>query len=150
MTKFHTHYDNLRVARNAPPKAIRAAYKRLSQRFHPDKNPGDADAARIMAIINTSYQVLSDPDKRREHDEWIAGMEAANLASRQTSEASYSTIQHSAQSASDMALLEILLPIFNPIKGIVIWTIFYIIGIGVITGAIWLIGSAVDLLRGKS
>lgn len=150
MTKLHTHYDNLKVARNAPLKAIRAAYKKLSQKFHPDKNPGNAEAARIMAIINTSYTVLADPDKRREHDEWIAGMEAANSANRQTSQSSYSTTQYSAHSASNMALLEILLPIFNPIKGIVIWTFFYVIGIGVLTGAIWLIGSAVDLFRGKS
>ncbi|MCS6804710.1 MAG: DnaJ domain-containing protein, partial [Blastocatellia bacterium] len=41
MPKLHTHYDNLKVARNAPPEVIRAAYKTLSQRFHPDRNPGD-------------------------------------------------------------------------------------------------------------
>jgi DnaJ domain len=68
MTQIHTHYDNLKVARNAPPQVIRAAYRTLAQHFHPDRNPGNAEAARIMAIINTSYDVLSDPAKRREHD----------------------------------------------------------------------------------
>ncbi|MCO6428840.1 J domain-containing protein [Nitrosomonas communis] len=150
MTKLHTHYDNLKVARNAPPKVIRAAYKRLSQKFHPDKNPGNIEAAQIMTIINASYKVLSDPDKRREHDEWIAGMETASSANRQTSRSSYSTTQYSAHSVNNMALLEILLPIFNPIKGIVVWTFFYVISIGVLTGIIWLIGSAVDHFRGKS
>lgn len=72
MAQVYTHYDNLKVARNAPPEVIRAAYKTLSQKFHPDRNPGNADAARIMAIINTSYEVLSDPDKRQEHDQWVA------------------------------------------------------------------------------
>ncbi len=71
MGNLHTHYDNLKVARNAPIEVIRAAYKILSQKFHPDLNPGNAEAARIMAIINTSYEVLSDPVKRREHDLWI-------------------------------------------------------------------------------
>ncbi len=75
MAKIHTHYDNLKVARLAPQEVIRAAYKALSQKYHPDKNPGDDKAARIMAIINTAYGTLSDPVRRREHDEWIAAEE---------------------------------------------------------------------------
>ena len=75
MAKIHTHYDNLKVARLAPPEVIRAAYKALSQKYHPDKNPGDETAARIMAIVNTAYGILSDPVRRKEHDEWIAAEE---------------------------------------------------------------------------
>lgn len=77
MAQLYTHYDNLKVARNAPPEVIRAAYKTLSQKYHPDRNLGNSDAARIMTIINTSYEVLSDPDKRREHDQWVAIQELA-------------------------------------------------------------------------
>jgi hypothetical protein len=75
MAKIHTHYDNLKVARGAPQEVIRAAYKALSQKYHPDKNPGDEKAARIMAIVNTAYNALSDPVRRKEHDEWIAAEE---------------------------------------------------------------------------
>ncbi|GAB3469370.1 J domain-containing protein [Massilia terrae] len=75
MAKIHTHYDNLKVARQAPQEVIRAAYKALSQKYHPDKNPGDEKAARIMAIVNTAYNTLSDPVRRKEHDEWIAAEE---------------------------------------------------------------------------
>lgn len=75
MAKIHTHYDNLKVARMAPQEVIRAAYKALSQKYHPDKNPGDEKAARIMAIVNTAYGILSDPMRRKEHDEWIAAEE---------------------------------------------------------------------------
>jgi hypothetical protein len=75
MAKIHTHYDNLKVARQAPQEVIRAAYKALSQKYHPDKNPGDEKAARIMAIVNTAYNTLSDPVRRREHDEWISAEE---------------------------------------------------------------------------
>lgn len=75
MAKIHTHYDNLKVARLAPQEVIRAAYKALSQKYHPDKNPGDEKAARIMAILNTAYGVLGEPARRREHDEWIAAEE---------------------------------------------------------------------------
>jgi hypothetical protein len=69
--KIHTHYDNLKVARNAPVEVIRAAYKTLSQKYHPDRHGGSADATRVMTLLNTSYEVLSDPVKRQEHDAWI-------------------------------------------------------------------------------
>lgn len=75
MAKIHTHYDNLKVSRKAPPEVIRAAYKALGQKYHPDKNPGDDKAARIMAILNSAYGTLADPVRRREHDEWIAAEE---------------------------------------------------------------------------
>src|ERR1700712_2610570 len=75
MGKIHTHYDNLKVSRMAPPEVIRAAYKALSQKYHPDKNPGDEKAARIMAILNSAYGTLSDIQRRKEHDEWIAAEE---------------------------------------------------------------------------
>jgi DnaJ domain len=68
--RLHTHYDNLKVARDAPPEVIRAAYRTLAQKYHPDYNP-NPDAVRIMKIINESYAILSDPDKRKEHDLWI-------------------------------------------------------------------------------
>lgn len=75
MAKIHTHYDNLKVSRHAPQEVIRAAYKALSQKYHPDKNPDDERAARIMAIVNTAYNALSDPVRRKEHDDWIASEE---------------------------------------------------------------------------
>jgi curved DNA-binding protein CbpA len=74
--KVRTHYDNLKVARDAPPEVIRAAYKSLSQKYHPDRNSGDPNASKTMAIINAAYRVLSDPDLRKKHDEWIRKIEA--------------------------------------------------------------------------
>ncbi|MGZ8946312.1 MAG: J domain-containing protein [Methylococcaceae bacterium] len=72
MAKFRTHYDNLNVSRNAPVGVVRAAYKALCQNYHPDKFAGGPDEAlRIMKIINGAYAVLSDTDKRAEHDQWI-------------------------------------------------------------------------------
>jgi curved DNA-binding protein CbpA len=80
MQKPRTHYDNLKVPRNATPKAIRAAYKRLALLYHPDKNPNSQDANRIMQIINASYAVLSDSLRRAEHDQWIARIDAVAAA----------------------------------------------------------------------
>ncbi|WP_414691146.1 J domain-containing protein [Noviherbaspirillum sp.] len=83
MARVHTHYDNLKVARDAPPEVIRAAYKTLSQKHHPDRNGNSANAMRIIQIINVAYEVLSDPVKRREHDEWITRMEADDASARE-------------------------------------------------------------------
>lgn len=64
---MHTHYDNLRVTRNATPGVIKAAYRALCQEYHPDRN-SSPDATRIMAIINDAYTVLSDPAARARYD----------------------------------------------------------------------------------
>jgi len=79
---MRTHYDNLKVDKNAPPEVIRAAYTSLSKKYHPDSNPS-SDAERIMRIINDAYDVLSDPDKRREHDRWIEQQEIEESADQQ-------------------------------------------------------------------
>ncbi|RFP23047.1 TonB family protein [Duganella sp. BJB488] len=68
MTKFHSHYESLNVTRDAPPEVIRAAYRSLSQKHHPDKNSGNAEAARMMARLNAAYSVLSDADQRELYD----------------------------------------------------------------------------------
>lgn len=72
--KIRTHYDNLKVPRDASAEEIRAQYRRLSKKYHPDLNDSP-DAARIMSIINKAYEVLSDPAKRAEHDRWIGDQE---------------------------------------------------------------------------
>ena len=77
MPRIHTHYDNLKVTRNAPPEVIRAAYKTLCQKFHPDRNPDNESAKRTFLLIRTAYETLSDPEKRKLHDAWIASMESA-------------------------------------------------------------------------
>jgi curved DNA-binding protein CbpA len=77
MPKIHTHYDNLKVSRNAPNSVIRAAYKALIQQYHPDKFEGSEDEAlRITKLIKESYEVLIDPIKRGEHNRWIDEQEA--------------------------------------------------------------------------
>lgn len=69
-----TLYDRLAVSRDAPPEVIRAAYRALSQRHHPDRNPGDASAASAMQAINEAYAVLADPLQRRAYDATLAAM----------------------------------------------------------------------------
>lgn len=79
MKKVHTHYDNLKVTRDAPPEVIRAAYKSLCHKFHPDRHAGSSRATQTFQLINTAYEVLSDPERRRQHDAWIARAEAGQV-----------------------------------------------------------------------
>jgi hypothetical protein len=66
-----TYYDVLQVERGASPERVRAAYRKLAQKYHPDKMPGNANAVRAMAALNAAYEVLSDAHRRSEHDLWI-------------------------------------------------------------------------------
>ena len=76
MTACRTHYDNLKVTRDAPPEVIRAAYRALALKYHSDRNP-HPDSARIMKIINAAYEVLGDPERRREYDQQLPATDDA-------------------------------------------------------------------------
>jgi curved DNA-binding protein CbpA len=76
-----THYSNLKIAQNAPDVIVRAAYKALSQQFHPDKHQNDSDKAkaeRVMRIITEAHNVLSNPVTRKEYDEELLRQENLN------------------------------------------------------------------------
>ena len=61
-------YAVLNVDRDADAKEIKTAYRKLALKYHPDKNPGDADAEERFKQINEAYAVLSDPEKRTRYD----------------------------------------------------------------------------------
>ncbi|MGA9868459.1 MAG: J domain-containing protein [Acetobacteraceae bacterium] len=61
-------YETLGVKRDADETAIRAAYRKLAKRFHPDLNPGKPEAAERFKQINAANDILSDSDKRARFD----------------------------------------------------------------------------------
>lgn len=61
-------YEILGVQRSADEAAIRAAYRKLAKRHHPDLNPGKAEAAERFKEINAANDLLSDPEKRARFD----------------------------------------------------------------------------------
>jgi DnaJ-class molecular chaperone len=63
-------YEALGVSRDDDAQAIRKAYRKLARQYHPDVNPGDAAAEERFKEISRAYAVLSDPDKRRNYDEF--------------------------------------------------------------------------------
>jgi molecular chaperone DnaJ len=61
-------YDVLGLGRDASEAQVRRAYRRLARRWHPDLNPGNAEAARRYAAITEAFETLVDPGRRRAYD----------------------------------------------------------------------------------
>ena len=61
-------YAVLGVAPTAEPEAIAGAFRALAQKYHPDRNPGDAEAAERMKAVNAAHDLLRDPARRRAYD----------------------------------------------------------------------------------
>jgi len=59
----------LGVTPDAPEEVIRAAYRALAAKYHPDRNPADPDAELNLKRLNAAFQVLGDPSNRKRYDE---------------------------------------------------------------------------------
>jgi curved DNA-binding protein len=70
MAAYKDYYAILGVAKNATQKEIKAAFRKLAAKFHPDKHPGDKSAEEKFKEINEAYTVLSDPEKRKFYDQY--------------------------------------------------------------------------------
>ena len=64
------YYEVLGVDKNADEATIKKAYRTLAKKYHPDMNPGDAEAEKKFKEASEAYAVLSDPDKKRQYDQF--------------------------------------------------------------------------------
>ena len=64
------YYEVLGVDKGADDAAIKKSYRALAKKYHPDMNPGDAEAEKKFKEASEAYAVLSDPDKRRQYDQF--------------------------------------------------------------------------------
>src|SRR6266704_1208633 len=71
-TRAKNLYDVLGVAKTASADEIKKAYRKLARQYHPDKNPGDKEAEERFKEVQTAYDVLSDPEKRKQYDRFGA------------------------------------------------------------------------------
>lgn len=64
------YYEVLGIDRNADEAAIKKAYRALAKKYHPDMNPGDAEAEKKFKEASEAYAILSDPEKRQQYDQY--------------------------------------------------------------------------------
>ncbi len=70
MADKRDYYEVLGVDKNADDAALKKAYRVLAKKYHPDTNPGNAEAEAKFKEASEAYAVLSDPDKRRQYDQF--------------------------------------------------------------------------------
>ena len=70
MAEKRDYYEVLGVDKNADDAALKSAYRKLAKKYHPDVNPGDKEAEAKFKEATEAYGVLSDPEKRRQYDQF--------------------------------------------------------------------------------
>ncbi len=80
MSEGREYYEILGVAKGASQEEIKKAYRKLAIKYHPDKNPGDKSAEEKFKELSQAYEVLSDPQKRAQYDQF--GHDAFTRAGR--------------------------------------------------------------------
>jgi len=70
------HYATLGISKSASPEDIQKAYRKLARKYHPDMNPDDATAKKKFQEVQSAFEVLSDPEKRKKYDQFGSNFES--------------------------------------------------------------------------
>ena len=98
-------YELLGVSKEASGDDVRRAYRRLARKYHPDANPADPDAEERFKEIQQAYEVLSTPEKRRNHDQRVR---ASSRKSRDGSRAGAGARPRSSSNASRVNIADLI------------------------------------------
>ena len=89
MAEKRDYYEVLGINKGATDDEIKQAYRRLAKKYHPDRNPGDEEAAKKMQQINAAYEQIKNPDAYKRTNQGGYGYGGYGGYSQQTDEAQY-------------------------------------------------------------
>ena len=94
---FIDYYKILGVSKTATEKEIKAAYRKLARKYHPDLNPDNKEAERKFREINEANEVISDAENRKKYDkfgkDWKHGEEYEKAQHQRQQQSQYKTGQ---------------------------------------------------------
>ena len=70
MANKQDYYELLGASRSASPEELKKAYRKLAMKYHPDRNAGDKAAEEKFKELSEAYEILSDPKKRQQYDQY--------------------------------------------------------------------------------
>ncbi len=71
------YYELLELSQDASAQEVKASYRRMALRFHPDRNEGNAAAEERFKLVAEAYRVLGEPERRADYDAWLARAQLA-------------------------------------------------------------------------
>ncbi len=84
LQNFRDYYEMLGIPRDASNEEIKKVYRRLARQYHPDVNPGKKEAEEKFKDIGQAYEVLSDPSKRAQYDQYSRFWNQRGFRAKQT------------------------------------------------------------------
>lgn len=91
MQNFRNYYEILGVPADASSDEIKKAFRRLARKYHPDVNPGDKAAEEAFKDINEAHEVLSDPSKRSQYDQFSRFLKKKGISRPSTKSSGFRT-----------------------------------------------------------
>ena len=97
------YYKILGVSEDADAKEIKAKYRKLAMKYHPDRNPDDKKAEEMFKTTSEAYEILGDENKRKEYDE--KRKNKGNAGSQRFGEKKSSRAEQNSESATSNGIL---------------------------------------------
>lgn len=89
---FKNYYDILGVSVSATQDELKSAYRKLSMKFHPDKNNGDTFLAEMFKNINEAHEILSNLEKKKEYDYTLKSFDQNDTPKASSNASTYSPV----------------------------------------------------------